>query len=148
MGDYQHSVEVGAPAGQLFSYLSEVRNLPQYFSGMTSAEPAGGEAVDVTAEVNGTTERAEAWFRVDLQRHHLEWGSEGPSGYNGHLDVSGNGATSSVTVFLHTEHHDSGDIDQGIADTLAAVKRLVESGPAPGPSKQGPAPTSTSDDTR
>jgi hypothetical protein len=27
MGDYQHSVDVGAPAGQLFGYLSDVRNL-------------------------------------------------------------------------------------------------------------------------
>jgi len=38
-----------------------------------------------------------------------------------------------VTVFLHTEHHDSGDIDRGISETLATVKRLVEAGPAPGP---------------
>lgn len=38
-----------------------------------------------------------------------------------------------MTVFLHTERHDSGDIDQGITDTLMAVKRLVEAGPAPGP---------------
>jgi hypothetical protein len=34
---------------------------------------------------------------------------------------------------MHTERHDSGDIDQGIADTLAAVKRLVEVGRAPAP---------------
>ena len=39
----------------------------------------------------------------------------------------------SVTVFLHTERHDSSDIDRGIADTLAEVKRLVEAGPAPDP---------------
>jgi uncharacterized membrane protein len=134
MGDYQHSVEVTAPAEQLFGYLSEVRNLPRYFSSMTSAEPAGGQSVRVSANVNGTTEQAEAWFRVDRERRHLEWGPEGPSGYHGHLDVSGDSTTSSVTVFLHTEHHDSSDIDQGLADTLAKVKQLVESGPAPSPS--------------
>jgi hypothetical protein len=38
-----------------------------------------------------------------------------------------------VTVFLHTERVDSGDIDPGIAGTLAEIKRLVEAGPAPGP---------------
>lgn len=134
MGDYQHSVEVSAPAGQLFGYLSDVRNLPRYFNAMTSAEPAGDQAVHVAAKVNGTTEEAEAWFRVDQERQHLEWGSEGRSDYHGHLDVTGDTGASSVTVFLHTEQHDSGDIDQGIIDTLAAVKRLVESGPAPGPS--------------
>jgi len=133
MGDYQHTIGVSAPAGQLFGYLSDVRNLPRYFAGMTSAEPAGEEAVQVTAKVNGSTEQAEAWFRTDDERQHLEWGSEGASGYHGHLDVTGDAASSSVTVFLHTEHHDSGDIDQGLIDTLVTVKRLVESGPGPAP---------------
>ena len=59
-------------------------------------------------------------------------GSKGPNDYHGSLDVDGDGSTSSVAVFLHTERHDSGGIDRGIADTLAAVKRLVEAGPAPG----------------
>jgi hypothetical protein len=61
------------------------------------------------------------------------WGSEGPDNYHGSLDVTGDGATTSVTVFLHTERHDSGDIDRGIAGTLAEIKQLVEAGPAPGP---------------
>ena len=133
MGDYQHSVEVSAPARQLFGYLADVRNLPRYFTAMTSAESADGEAVHVTAKVNGATERGEAWLRVDQEQQHLDWGSEGASGYHGHLDVTGDAETSSVSVFLHTEHHDSGQIDQGIRDTLTAVKRLVEDGPAPGP---------------
>jgi hypothetical protein len=139
MGDYQHSAEVSAPAGQLFGYLSDVRNLPRYFAAMTSAEPAGDQAVHVAATLDGTTERAEAWFRVDQERQHLEWGSEGVSDYHGHLDVTGDSATSSVTVFVHTERHDSGDIDQGVIDTLAAVKRLVEAGPAPGSGNQAAA---------
>jgi hypothetical protein len=62
-----------------------------------------------------------------------DWGSEGPDDYHGYLDVTGDGGSSSVTVFLHTERHDSGDIDRGIAETLATVKRLVEAGPEAGP---------------
>ncbi len=126
MGDYQRSQDVDAPADQLFGYLSEVGNLPRYFTAMTSAEAAGGEAVRVTADVNGNTEEGEAWFRVDPEHRHLDWGSKGPSGYRGSLDVTGDGGSSTVTVFLHTERHDSGDIDQGLAETLATVRRLVE----------------------
>ncbi|HEY2261109.1 MAG TPA: SRPBCC family protein [Streptosporangiaceae bacterium] len=133
MGDYQRSQDVDAPADQLFGYLSEVGNLPRYFTAMTSAEPAGGDAVRVTADLNGTTREGEAWFRIDRERRHLDWGSEGPDDYHGYLDVTGDGESSSVTVFLHTERHDSHDIDRGIAETLATVKRLVETGPAPGP---------------
>ena len=38
-----------------------------------------------------------------------------------------------TTSATSAPRHDSGEIDQGIIDTLAAVKRLVEVGPAPGP---------------
>ena len=135
MGDYQKSQDVGAPAGRLFDYLSDIRNLPRYFTAMTSAEPAGKDAVRVAAELHGTRREGEAWFRVDQERRHLEWGSEGPDNYHGYLDVTGDAGTSLVTVFLHTERHDSGEIDRGIAETLATVKRLVEVGPAPGPDR-------------
>ena len=100
---------------------------------MTSAEPAGQDKVHVVADVAGVTREAEAWFRVDPERRHLEWGSEGPDNYHGYLDVTGDGATALVTVFLHTERAGSGDIDRGIAGTLAEIKRLAEAGPAPGP---------------
>jgi hypothetical protein len=66
------------------------------------------------------------------ERRHLEWGSEGPDNYHGRLDITGDGATASVRVFLHTERVDSGDIDRGIAGTLAEINRLTEAGPAPG----------------
>jgi uncharacterized membrane protein len=133
MGDHSGSAEVRAPAGQLFGYLSEVSNLPRYFTAMTSAEPAGQDEVHVVADVAGITREGEAWFRVDRERRHLEWGSKGPGNYHGYLDVTSDGAAASVAVFLHTERVDSGDIDRGIADTLAHIKQLVEAGPAPGP---------------
>ena len=63
---------------------------------------------------------------MDQQRQHLEWGSEGPSNYHGYLDVTGDATAAEVAVFLHTERHDSGDINQGLIDTLAATTRLVE----------------------
>lgn len=103
MGDYSGSADVGAPAGQLFDYLSEISNLPRYFTTMTSAEPAGQDEVHVVADVDGVTREGEAWFRVDRERRHLEWGSEGPDNYHGYLDVAGDGARASVAVFLHTE---------------------------------------------
>ena len=94
---------------------------------------AGQDEVHVVADVDGVTREGKAWFRVDRERRHLEWGSEGPDNYHGYLDITGDGATASVTVFLHTERAGSGDIDRGIAGTLAEIKRLAEAGPAPGP---------------
>jgi hypothetical protein len=133
VGDHSGSADAGVPAGQLFDYLSEVSNLPRYFTAMTSAEPAGQDEVHVVADVDGVTREGQAWFRVDRERRHLAWGSERPDNYHGYLDVTGHERTSSVRVFLHTERADSGDIDRGVAGTLAGIKRLVEAGPAPGP---------------
>lgn len=131
MADHDGSIDVQAPAQQLFDYLSDVRRLPDYFAAMVSADPADGEAVHVVAEVNGSREEGEAWFRVDKVARRLQWGSEGDSGYRGLLDVTGDTHNSTVTVKLHTEHGATDQINEGISATLAEVKRLVETGPAP-----------------
>jgi hypothetical protein len=129
MGDYSGSADAGVPAGQLFGYLSDISNLPRYFTAMTSAEPAGQDEVHVVADAGGATREAEAWFRVDRERRHLEWGSEGPGNYHGSLDVTGDGATASVRVFLHTERAGSGDIGRGIASTPRRNQAAGGSGP-------------------
>ena len=131
MGDHSGSADVGAPAGQLFGYLSDISNLPRYITAMTSAEPAGQDEVHVVADVDGAPGRGRRGS-----------GSTGNAGtWNGNprdrttitaIDVTGDGATASVTVFLHTERA-AGEIDRGIAGTLAAIKQLAEAGPAPGP---------------
>jgi uncharacterized membrane protein len=130
MGDYEQSRDVDAPAQALFDYLADVRNMPRYFSSMTSAEPAEGEAVQVTAVVDGKEREGEAWLKVDRDRMHLDWGSEGPNNYHGRVDVTGNDAASRVLVALHTDNVEDQRIDQGLTETLDEVQRLVESGPA------------------
>jgi uncharacterized membrane protein len=131
MGDYEQSRNVNAPAQALFDYLADVRNMPRYFSSMTSAEPAEGEAVQVTAVVDGKEREGEAWLKIDRDRKHLDWGSEGPNNYHGRLDVTGDDAASRVSVALHTDNVEDQRIDQGLTETLDEVQRLVESGPAP-----------------
>lgn len=133
MGDHQHSQRVDAPADRLFEYLADVSHLPDYFSAMTRATPAAGDAVDVVAVVDGETTEGQAWFRVDEDARHLAWGSQGPHDYYGELDVTGDDTTSVVTVSLHTERAGGDQVDEGILATLASVKSLVEAGPAPGP---------------
>lgn len=131
MGDYEHTTTVDAGPDVLFDYLSDVGNLPHYFSSMRSAEPAGGDAVHTVADVEGTRREGEAWFRVDDQARTISWGAEGSSDYSGALDVSGSGSGSQVTVRLHTEHVDGEAITAGLQETLATIKRNVEQGADP-----------------
>jgi uncharacterized membrane protein len=129
MADYEADENVRVPAGVLFDYLAESGNLPRYFSHMTSAEPAEGDAVRVTAQLEGGREvEGEAWFRVDRENMTLAWGSEGPNRYHGHLTVTGVGDNSAVAVTVSTEHeHGAAEqIEQGVRDTVEAIKSQLE----------------------
>jgi uncharacterized membrane protein len=128
MGNYEQSTEVAAPADALFDYLAEVGNLPHYFARMTSAERTGPDEVHTTARVEGREVGGEAWFRVDEPARKIAWGSEGPNDYHGELEVTGEGERSQVAVRLSTEHAEGSAIQQGLEETLANVKRVVEGG--------------------
>jgi hypothetical protein len=128
MADFESSTQVIAGEQVLLEYLSDVGNLPKYFARMKRAERTGPEEIETAADVNGQTREGRAWFRVDHERKHIEWGSEGDSGYGGQLDVSGDARQSTVTVRLHTERVEDGDpqISDALDETLAQIKHLVE----------------------
>ena len=65
MAEHERSASVDAPASRLFDYLSDIQNLPRYFDSMTSAEPAGGEAVGRRRTSMVRPWKARLWFRVD-----------------------------------------------------------------------------------
>jgi uncharacterized membrane protein len=135
MGTYERTTTVTAPADELFAYLSDVGNLPEYIAAMRQAEPAGraegdvppgSDAVHTVAEVDGVRREGEAWFKSDADARSISWGSEGPSDYHGELTVGDAGDESTVTVRLHTEHVEGGHVEQGLEATLATIKEKVE----------------------
>ncbi len=126
MPDYSAVTDVGAAPQRLFDYLADVDNLPSYFSRMTSAEPGDGEEVHVTADLGDRQVEGDAWFRVHEDRLAIEWGSEGPNDYSGHLEVSGHEDVSAVTVTLHTERGGGDEIQAGLEETLDNIRRNVE----------------------
>ena len=131
MGDYEQTTTVSADPDALFSYLSDVNNLPDYFAAMKSAEPAEGDAVHTVAEVDGTEREGEAWFTADEEARSIRWGAQGESHYSGELEVTGAESGSQVTVRLHTQHGDDQAITDGLTETLAHIKRNVEAGADP-----------------
>jgi uncharacterized protein YndB with AHSA1/START domain len=135
MGTYESTTTVTASPDELFSYLSDVHNLPEYFAAMKSAEPAGkaegdvppgAEAVHSVAVVNGQRAEGEAWFVRDADARSLSWGSEGPNNYRGELRVEGDGDGSRVTVTLHTEQTEGEQVQGGLDTTVATIKEKVD----------------------
>lgn len=126
MGEYKHSAKVKAAPDALFNYLADVRNLPKYMNKMTSAESAGKDQVNVTANVHGKEVAGTAEFHVDKTKRQIRWSSEGPSNYHGDLHVTGSGDASEVTVSIHTARAEGQEIEEGVKRTVANIVRLVE----------------------
>lgn len=135
MSDHEHTATVAADPEELYRYLSDVGNLPHYFSAMRSAETVTDDAhhteVHTVAEVEGVRREGEAWFDTDDDARSIRWGAEGSSGYRGELAVAGSEGAATVTVRLHTEHlDDSPDVrekvDQGLRETVDTIRRNVE----------------------
>ena len=129
MGDYEQSTTVQAAPDKVFSFLSDVSNLPIYFDRITSAVPGNGDEVRITALVDGQEVEGTAWFTVEEDERTLGWGSEGPNDYHGELEVHPSEeelGASVVTVRLHTTRVDDGSIDDGLVTTLENVRDLIE----------------------
>jgi hypothetical protein len=125
MPTYRRTRALHAGEERVFEYLADIGNLPKYFDQMTAAKPAGGDTVEVTAEVHGETERGEAWFRVDRTARRIQWGSAG-SAYSGALDVHADQDRTIVDIELHTEHTAADEIDQALDATLDHLQQQVE----------------------
>lgn len=94
---------------------------------MTSAEPGDGEQVHTAARLpDGQQVEGNAWFRVDEQAHRIEWDPEGPDDYHGSLEISDAGSRAEVAVRMSTTRVPDSEVQQGLEDTLATIKRRVE----------------------
>ncbi len=130
MPTYQRSLTIDADPDDLFQYLSEIENLPKYFSSMTEAHPATGDEVHVVAQLppdtpgGGGTVESDATFSIDAGNRAITWGSDNEHDYHGELQVTPDGDGATVTVTLHTEH-ETGKINDGIDKTLQNVAGLV-----------------------
>ena len=127
MADYLASTDVAAPADELFDYLSQIENLPNYFERMTSVTDNEDGTISVSADLGDRVVEAEAWFEVDRDAKTLSWGSEGPNDYTGQLSVTGTGSNSVVEVTLRTERAGGEEIQEGVEQTVAVIKLIMES---------------------
>ena len=165
MSEYEQTQGIGAPAEEVFAWLSDVNNLPKYLPPVVdasiqgpSAEGAPGERIRTTLEYLGGdgTFDAEGYFAVDEDRKRLEWGAEVQRDYSGWLAVAGGaGGNSEVTVHLSFGERSvepemqerapegSDPLAEGISATLESIRRQIEEGsgkvqPPPPPPGSGP----------
>jgi len=132
MTEYTSSVEINVSAKRLWTYLSDVENLPEYLPQMTAAHKTGEGTVDVTAQIDPSDVpaqevRYEAWFTIASEGKTLTWGSEGPNHYKGQLDIDPRGEeTCELTVKINSERAQPQDVQEGVEHTADGIKRSAE----------------------
>ena len=150
MKEYQQTQTIDASAGEVFAWLSDVNNLPQYLPPVVDASIEGppaegtpGQRIRATLEYPGGagTFDAEGYFAVDEGRRRMEWGAEVQRDYSGWLEVAEGGeGQSQVTVHLSFGEHsvepemreqapaERDPLAEGIAATLESIRRQIEEG--------------------
>jgi uncharacterized membrane protein len=140
MSDYRQALRVEANADEVFAFVSDVGNLPDYLPTVRHAEAQGGERVRVTGDASGHEYDSDGFFRVDAGRRRMAWGSDGENEYRGSLEVAaaGDGACDVRVSLSFTPRPDqarqfeaqAGDRDrairQGIETALASIKNICE----------------------
>ena len=148
--EYEQSQTIDAPPEEVFAWLSEVGNLPEYLPPVVasstkgaSAEGFPGQRIRTTLEYPGQEERsfdAEGYLAVDDGERRMEWGAEAGRDYSGWLTVANRGEGGSEVVHLSfgersvepemqeraTEGRDP--LAEGISATLESIRRQIEEG--------------------
>jgi uncharacterized membrane protein len=150
MNEFIHSITIEAPPEQVFAFVSDIDNLPDYLPTVNNAEPETDERVRVQGEAAGRRYDSDGYFRVDEENMRIEWGSDGETNYSGLLIVkpnessrdntaSGEATNCEVTVSIFFEprpdqeeqfRHQGRDTDEimreGIQKALLSIKNHCE----------------------
>jgi uncharacterized membrane protein len=139
--EFEQSVMVAAPADQIFDFLADVRNVPQYLPTVRDAQPQQGDRIRTQGQAGDHSYDSDGHFRANQQARRLEWGSDGENEYSGWLAVQENGSQSQVTVHIHFAprpemaqkmaerspgHSFEAAMGEGITKTLESIKRICE----------------------
>jgi uncharacterized protein YndB with AHSA1/START domain len=149
--EYEQSQAIDAPPGEVFAWLSDVGNLPEYLPPVVassvvgpSAEGVPGQRIRTTLEYpggDGGTFEAEGYLAVDENERRMEWGAEAGRDYSGWLTVANRGeGASEVVVHLSfgersaepemREQAPEGrdPLAEGVSATLESIRRQIEEG--------------------
>lgn len=99
MAEYERSRLIQASENDVFSFVSDVNNLPVFVPTVRAVEPQAGEQVLVRGEIRGHNFEDEGWFHVEPARHRVEWGDEERT-YSGSLTVAAEDGGSRAAIHL------------------------------------------------
>lgn len=91
MGDYISRTGIDRSAGEVFAFVSDIRNMPRYLPTVRQAAPKGEGRVVAEGEANGHACRSDGWMRLDRAATTMARGSDGETDYRGEMRIADSG---------------------------------------------------------
>ncbi len=139
VSQYSHSIEVEAPADEVFAFVSKPENMPKYLPTLEEAHMEDSDRVVIDGNAEGHAYHADGDLHLDPDERTMHWGSDSMHKYRGQLHVTGDQQRSTVSVKLtfepgeQTEEkikdtHLDGEarIQQGLEEALSSIKKICE----------------------
>ena len=134
-GEYEETLLINAEAGQVFDFVSDIRNLPKYLPTTKDAQSQGEDRVRVQGEAQGHRYDSDGYLRANDEEKRLEWGAD-EGYYSGWMQVEPAGDQAKVTVHISlrgqppgVEKGDApepGQVQEGLRKGLHSIRNHVE----------------------
>ncbi len=126
MADHEYEAPVDVPAEQLFGYVADPANLPEFLPEVSAAHSASGEKVHVEGDIHGHRVDGEGWFEADAASRTVRWGVPGRDEYRGELVVHEVAVDRSrVAVRLATPRTDADEVRRELAEVVATLSQAA-----------------------
>lgn len=141
MSHYESQTTIRAGADEIFAFVKEPENMPQYLPTVEGAHGQGQGRVEVEGDAAGHHYKSDGWFKVDDAERTMSWGSDGEHKYTGRLDVRPLEGQSQISVTLDFEPNPGEEkafdeqmggrdetIQNGLRAALESIKNRFEGG--------------------
>ena len=144
MSEFSTRIEIDAPAEDVFAFVIDFDNMPEYLPVTKKASPAGEGQIRMQGEMNGRTFDTVGWFQVHEFNKTMLWGAKGDNDYSGDLEVMDQGQSCVLSINVKVGSlPDASDedrkklesrkseIQKSLDEVGRKIKRLCESAAVP-----------------
>ena len=150
MSNFSTQVQIDATADDVFAFVTNFNNMPEYLPTVERATSAGDGHIHMEGEVKGHRYDTVGWFQVHEFNRTMLWGAKGQNDYSGDLEVMEQGDGCLLAINLKFEElpdlsqenrkrieDHMPEIEKGLDEAGKRVKELCEQAAVSSPKSKG-----------
>jgi ribosome-associated toxin RatA of RatAB toxin-antitoxin module len=127
MSHYEHSITISRDPKRVFSFISDVGQMPRYFPLIRKIDQQGGgdERVQAEVEISGFRFSQAGFFKADQERQQIDFGSAGQETFRGWIRVTPGPDASASDLTVHLGFNISPEQEKQIRQQFANLDALI-----------------------